>query len=631
MGEVALATQASTEFIRRAVEMADLNAVRLALWQQTEDPELENLPVAAKLDAAGRDLLIGKAVAWLSEHASADMPDEPPLPKLRKLMDMATGGTMTDIEFEARRDLPAFRPFPFFVEPPDEMPRIPEGFRVAIIGSGIAGIAAGVQCELLGLPYVVLERRSEPGGVWTINRYPDVRVDTASITYEFSFEKLYPWSEHYGRGQEVRGYLDHVSRKYGVHRNTRFDTELKRAVFDEARGVWRLDIGTPDGPETIDANFIISAAGTFANARIPDFPGKDSFEGLIVHPSEWPADLDLTGKRVAIIGNGSTGVQLLGVIAQDAKQVHVFQRTPQWVSPRDKYGQPMEPELRWLTQNFPGYWNWWRHMATAALFGIHDFQLTDPQWQAAGGKVNPMNDALRETLTKYIHKETGGRQDLIDRLIPDYAPFSRRPVVDNGWYRALTRDNVELICGEVTRLTRHGIETADGAWREVDVIVSATGFDIIKYLWPARYVGRDGRDLHEVWDSGDGPRAYLGMMVPEFPNLFMLYGPNSQPLSGGTGLPQWFAVWAGYAAQCILRVLAEGKSCVAVTEEAFARYNEALDKEAEPLIQLRPEGGVEKNYYVNQQHHRLQMNAPWLSHDFHRMCTVVEWEDLEIG
>ena len=574
----------------------------LALYQQTEDPELEALPVAAKLDDAGRELLIGKAVSWLLENASPAMLEEPPEEKLRKLMDMATGGAMSDLEFAARRDLPAFRPFPFFAEWAGEKAPIPEGFKVAVIGSGFAGIAAALQCELLGLPYVVLERQPEPGGTWTINRYPDVRVDTASITYEFSFEKLYPWTEHFGPGVEVRKYLDYVSKKYGIHRNTRFSTELQRAAFDEKRNVWALTLGTPNGPETIEANFIISAAGVFANARIPDFKGKETFDGLIVHPSRWPAGLDLTGKRVAVIGNGSTGVQLLGAIARDAEHVSVFQRTPQWISPRDKYGQPMDAEISWLVANLPGYWNWWRYMATAALFGIHSFQIPDAEWQAGGGKVNPMNDALRDTLTKYIHSQTGGRQDLIDRLTPDYAPFSRRPVVDNGWYRALTRDNVELVCEDIARLTPHGIETTDGKQRDIDVIVSATGFDIVKYLWPARYIGRGGQDLHDLWSAGDGPRAYLGMMMPGFPNMFMLYGPNSQPLSGGTGLPQWYAVWAAYAAQCIMRLLKEGKSAVDVTPEAFSSYNVALDKESEQLIQMKPEGGVEKNYYVNQEH-----------------------------
>ena len=152
-----------------------------------------------------------------------------------------------------------------------------------------------------------------------------------------------------------------------------------------------------------------------------------------------------------------------------------------------------------------------------------------------------------------------------------------RPVVDNGWYRALTRDNVELVTDAIARFTPRGIETADGTLREVDVIVTATGFDIVKFLWPARYAGKNGRDLHDMWTAADGPRAYLGMMVPEFPNFFMIYGPNSQPLSGGTSLHSWFAVWAGYAAQCIARMVEEGKSRVEVKREAYERYNAALD------------------------------------------------------
>ena len=357
------------------------------------------------------------------------------------------------------------------------------------------------------------ERRSDSGGTWTIHRYPDVRVDTASITYEFAFEKLYQWSEYFGPGADVRQYLEHVSKKYGVFQNTRFNCDMKRATFDETTNVWTLEVETPDGMETLTANAIISASGLFANNRVPRFAGQDEFAGQILHPSRWPADADLTGRRVAIIGNGSTGVQLLKPIARDAEQVFVFQRTPQWISPRAKYGQKLEPEVRWLVDNFPGYWHWWRYAALATLFQTHGFVLPDRDWQEQGGKVNPMNDKLRETLTAYIKAETGGRQDLIDRLIPDYAPFSRRPVVDNGWYRALTRDNVELVTDDIERFVRDGIQTADGTLREVDTIITATGFDIVKFLWPAHYVGKGGRDLHATWSMADGPRAYLSMMV----------------------------------------------------------------------------------------------------------------------
>ena len=615
-------------FIRRAIELADLNAVRVALYQQTRDPELAALPTAMKLDDAGRARLIEKATAWLAQHAGPGMPPEPPEPFLRQLMNMATGENMDDLDFEARRELPAFKDFPLMIDWPNGRPELPPGFRVVIVGSGFSGVAMGVQLERLGIPYVVLDRRPDPGGTWSINRYPDIRVDTISITYEFLFEKNHPWREYFARGGEVREYIEMISRKYGVHGNTRFEHDLQKATFDEARNVWVLEVETPRGRETIEANILVSAVGTFANPRLPKFEGRESFRGPILHPSRWPDDFDARGKRVAILGNGSTGVQLLAPIAEQAEQVFVFQRTPQWISPRVGYGKAVEPEIRWLLDHFPGYWNWWRYMAIASLFQTHQYLLADEAWKAKGGKFNPLNDKLRDDLTAYIGAQTGGRQDLIDRLVPDYAPFSRRPVVDNGWYRSLTRDNVELVSDGIARLTPTGIETVDGKHRDVDVIVTATGFEIIQYLQPAKYTGRDGVDLHQFW-SKDGPRAYLGMMVPSFPNLFMLYGPNSQPVSGGTGLPIWYVIWSAYAARCIVRMLETKTSRVEVKPEPYIRYNEALDKECEKLILLQKEGAPEKNYYVNE-FGRVQVNAPWYGPEFHRMCSEVDWADLEL-
>jgi 4-hydroxyacetophenone monooxygenase len=615
-------------YIRRAIELADLDAVRVALYQQTHDEELAALPVALQLDGGGRELLIGKAVDWLCQHAGPRRAEEPPDDELRALMDMATGETMGDLEYESRRDLPAFRDFPSMISWESEAPPVPEGFRVAIIGSGFSGLAMAVQLERLGVPYVVLEKRSEPGGVWSVNRYPDIRVDTISITYEFQFEKDYRWDEYFGRGPEVRAYLDHVARKYGARERTRYDHDVRRATWHDDRHRWVLEVATPDGTETIEADVVVAAVGTFANPKSPDYEGMDDFEGRIVHPSRWTDDIDVRGKRVAVIGNGSTGVQLLAPVAAEAAQVFVFQRTPQWISPRHKYGRAIEPEVRWLFDHFPGYQNWARYMAIAALFQTHRFIVPDEEWMAQGGKVNPLNDKLREDLTAYITAQTGGRQDLIERLVPEYAPFSRRPVVDNGWYAALTRDNVALVTDPIARFTPAGIETKDGSHYDVDLVISATGYQIAKYLWPTEYIGADGVRLHDFW-SKDGPRAYLGMMVPSFPNLFMLYGPNSQPVSGGVGLPIWFVIWAAYVARCLERMFADGASSVEVAMDAFERYNDALDEEASKLLILREQGVPHKNYYVNE-FGRLQMNAPWYGPDFHRMCTQVAWEDLRL-
>ena len=627
-----MSTRPDNEFIRRAVELADLNAVRVALYQQTKDPELLELPMALQLDDDQRKLLVDKAAAWLEENSTSEvLLPEPPEDELRELCNLATKEEMSDVDFNARRELPAFNEFPWFTRWTGEKPELPEGFHAVVVGSGFSGLAAAIQLSLLEIPYTVIERRPEPGGTWTINRYPDIRVDTISITYEYNFEKNFPWTEYFGRGPEVRAYLDHISNKYGVKENTKFAHDLKSATWDNDEHRYELVVDTPDGAVTMHANYLINAVGKFANPNVVEFPGRDSFDGLIIHPSRWPEDLDLTGKRVAIIGNGSTGVQMLQPIAEAAEQVFVFQRTPQWISPRPKYGDPIEPEIRWLLDNFPGFWHWWRYMAIAALFQTHKMLIPDPEWKGEGGHFNQMNDGLRDTLTAYIKDQVNGDQELIDKLMPEYAPFSRRPVVDNGWYKSLTRDNVELITDPISEFVPTGVETEDGTHRPVDIIVTATGFQVEKYLWPAKYIGDDGVNVHDYW-SKDGARAYLGMMVPHFPNMFMLYGPNSQPLSGGTGLPAWYVIWSSYAAQLLVEMLEQGKSQVSVTEEAYERYNEALDKEASQLLLLQDEGAPEKNYYVNTSNDqpRLQTSAPWYGPDFHRMCTEPDWNDLEL-
>ena len=357
-------TEIDRAYIRHAIEAADLNAVRMTLYQNTGDPDLAALPL--QLDDGQREWLIEKALSWLEENAGPHSLPEPPEAELRRLMNMATGEEIGDLEFEARREQAAFRKFPFLVDWVGEKPRIPDDVSVAIIGGGFSGIVMAVQCELLGMPYIVLERRAEFGGTWNINRYPDVRVDTLSSTYEFSFEKSYRWSEYFASGEEVRSYLDHVASKFGVRANTRFSHDLKCAAFDENRDLWRLEVDTPDGLQTLEAKVVVSATGLFANPKLIEFEGDDRFKGRIIHPARWPEALSLEGKRVAIIGNGSTGIQMAGAIAKDAEQTYVFQRTPQWIMPREKYGRPVEPEIHWLLDNFPGYWNWSRYLAGAA-------------------------------------------------------------------------------------------------------------------------------------------------------------------------------------------------------------------------------------------------------------------------
>jgi 4-hydroxyacetophenone monooxygenase len=465
----------------------------------------------------------------------------------------------------------------------------------------------------------VLERRHEIGGVWSVNTYPDARVDTLSSTYQFSFEKNHPWTEYFARQTEVRGYLETVARKHGVYEHMRFDHDVVRADWHDDDAEWELTVRTGDGAQRpMRANVVVSATGLFALPREFDLPGAEDFRGEIVHTTAWQEDRQSAGRRVAVIGNGSTGVQLLGAVAREAEHVSVFQRTPQWISSREKYGEPLAVEEQWLLDTMPYYWNWSRYIAVMPLLDAYGLLVPDDEWIASGGKVNERNDMLREVLVKYMRAQLGDRQDLLDKLIPDYAPIARRPVVDNGWYKALTRDNVELVTDRIDRVTPDGIRTADGRVRPLDLIIAAIGFQTDRYLGSTDYRGRHGDSLHERW-AESGAEAFLGMAVPGFPNMFILYGPNSQPVAGANTLPMWFEVWASYIAQCLLTMFDEGARRIEVRKDACDEYNERLQHRAAELVYLSDEGLPGSNYYVNA-HGKLGVNAPWDFEEYHELC-----------
>ncbi len=624
-------TAVDAAFIRRAVEASDLAALRAALYQASGDPELAALGPVPSLGPEDRARLVSRAVHLLETELDSYTLRVPTDAEIRSLMDLVLGVPTRDEHFEVRKRMLAFESFPFLYTPPKGKPKLPEGFQVAIIGAGLSGIAMAVQLGHLGIPYAIYERRGEIGGTWSRNKYPDIRVDTLSITYEYSFAEQYPWTEYFARGAEVREYIEFIARKYGVFDHIHFGHDLEAASFDAHRSTWHLTLVRSDGArEERDVNVVVSAAGLFATPKTPDLPGADEFDGAIVHPTQWTSHHDIRGKRVAVIGNGSTGVQLLAPVAEEAERVHVFQRTAQWIAPRAHYGEAVEPEVRWLLDSLPGYWNWCRYTSMIGLFTWHeDFLVPDPVWESQGGHITRKSEDLRQFLIGYIREQVDGRPDLVERLVPDYAPMVRRPVVDNGWYKALTRENVELVTEGIARLTRTGIETVDGKQRDVDTIVFATGYDVSTYLWPAEYHGEEGVNLQEFW-AEDSPRAYLGMLVPRFPNLFVLYGPNSQPVSGGISLPSWFQIWAAYIGQCLVSMIEGGHSKVAVTDAAFKDYNQRLDAEASGMAFVTDKASVKRNYYLNAAG-RLQANTPFETADLYAMLKVPSRSDLEFS
>jgi 4-hydroxyacetophenone monooxygenase len=624
----------SEDFLRRATELADPTVLRITLLQLTGDPKYERMELRTFSDRGGAYTGLALDEASTREvredmfrllvsgryRAAEKKPDDA---TLRRLIDTFIGAPVNDRQFNYYKEELAFEEAPFTAEWNGARPRDAGERQVLVIGAGFSGVAVGVQLKRLGIPFTILERRHELGGTWSINRYPDARVDSNSFLYQYKFEKRFPWTEYYARQPEVRAYLEHVARKFGVLEHIRFDASVDGGRYDEAAGKWRLKVTENGRPRDLEADFVVSATGLFSNPLPLAVKGAERFAGTLVHSTKWTDEVAVQGKRVAIIGNGSTGVQMMARVAEAARELTVFQRTPQWITPTALYGDPIQPEVRWLLDQLPYYWNWFCFSRAVPYYSFASVQTIDDAWRAKGGQVSAKNDAMRAALTAYIEAQVQGRRDLIEKLVPPYPPMARRLIIDNGWYRALLRPNVKLETTPIREITRNGVVTEDGVEHPVDVIVSATGFSTTRYVHPAEYNGRGGRKLEDLWEAG-GPRAYLGVCAPGFPNFFMMYGPNGQTRS--SGLIPFMEQWARYIARSICTVIEKGARSIEVTQDAYDRYNVAVDQASEEIVwKLAP-----RNYYMNE-HGRQHVSAPWVAEHSYELLREPRLDDLKLA
>lgn len=601
---------------RRALAMASTNVLRVALYQATGDEELAQMPVvyvpfwagayelpmlAPEYDERVRE----KALAFLRSGAKSrcGTPDDT---TLRRLMDMLVDRPVNDYLFSFGKEEANFTPFPRGVEwTGGKAPENRSDFRVVVIGAGAAGLVAGVHLQRLGIPFTIIERNHDVGGTWLVNDYPDARVDIASHHYQLTLTRNYPWKHWYATQGELLDYLRGVADDFGLRSDIKFNTELTDARWNEETANWDVKLAGPDGTEsTLSANIIISAAGLFNAPNMPDIPGIDSYEGRIFHTTQWPQDYDYAGKQVGIIGVGCTGAQLMPAIARKAAHVAVFQRSPHWVSRMDNYRDPVPDDFQWLMDNVPHYWNWHNFNVFYTLFSDDGaLQQIDPEWQQSGGLINRKNDLLRENVRANIIAEFPDDPEFAARLMPDWPPFAKRLVVDNGWFDALKRPNVELVTEGIEKITPAGIQTRDGREHKLDMIVVAGGFKAERYLWPVAYTGRNGVTLEDAW-SKDGARSYVGVTIPDFPNMFIVYGPNMQARSGG--LFAWLELWARYSLDCVVQMIESGHRTIECRREVFETYNAKLDAAQDSCI-----WGMDgiKSYYVNE-HGRQIVNNP---------------------
>jgi 4-hydroxyacetophenone monooxygenase len=477
--------------------------------------------------------------------------------------------------------------------PPDVRAASP----VVVIGCGMAGILAGVRLTQAGLPFTIIDKNAGPGGTWWENRYPGARVDVGSHQYCYSFEPADHWSEFYCQQPELRDYFESVVEKHALAPHCRFDTRVTDATWDEATARWRVRIEAPDGAEEVlEARFVISGVGSLNLPKLPDIPGMDTFAGPSFHSARWPDRLDLTGRRVALVGAGASGFQIGSAIAEEADHLTIFQRTAQWIIPNPLYHQAVPDGDRWALRHLPFYARWYRFLMTFAgiAAGTDPYRIDPDHDDPTGHSVNAAHaqraGALLASMTSMVDDP-----DLLARVVPDYPALGKRVLQDDGtWLRTLQRPDVELVRTGIERIVDDGVVTVDGVHHPVDVICYATGFRHNDFLASLDVTGRGGVSLREQW--GDEPVAYFGITIANFPNLFCVYGPGTN-LAAGASLFYHSEFQVHYALDAIHQTLASGADSCEVTPAAYADYADRYQAEIAQLVWAHP--SITHSHYKN--------------------------------
>lgn len=493
-----------------------------------------------------------------------------------------------------------------------------------VIGGGVSGICAGIELGKLGIDYTLFEKNEDFGGTWFENRYPGCGVDTPSLTYTFSCRPN-DWSMYFPLRDEIEGYLLDTAREFGLYDKARFRTHVEEARWNTATDQWDVTITTPDGKrETHSADYLFSAVGILNIPKYPQIDGLDEFAGEVYHTSRWPAEADLSGKRVAVIGNGASGMQVAPAIADEVSRMTIFARSKQWAAPFPQFRKKVPEGVRYLMQVVPLYRAWLEQRLSWTFNDrVHGTLFRDPEWEHPERAVNEINDAHRRVFTRYVEEQLQDRPELIERVLPEYPPFAKRMLLDNGWFRTIKKPHVDLIPEHLAKVEGNTLSTSSGETVEADVIILATGFQTTNVLGSYDIVGREGQLLRDHWGE-DNASAYLGTLVPGFPNFFILLGPNVGSGHGGSMIRniENQMHFAGQVVQC---AEAQEASTVEVKETAYTDYSRRIDDAHDRLVWTHP--GTE-NWYRNSQG-RVVAITPWRNDAFWRMTRSPDEADLE--
>jgi cation diffusion facilitator CzcD-associated flavoprotein CzcO len=430
---------------------------------------------------------------------------------------------------------------------------------VCIIGTGFGGLGMAIRLKQAGIDdFVVLEKEQDVGGCWRDNHYPGAACDVPSHLYSFSFEPKTDWSRKFAPQPEIHDYLRHCADKYSLRPHIRFDTEVASAEFDAGRGVWTVR-STDD--RVFEARMLVSACGQLNRPAYPQLKGLDDFAGPRFHSARWDHDVDLRGKRVAVIGSGASAIQFVPQIAAQVGHLDLYQRTAPYVMPKpDRRYTAVEQQLYSrlpAAQRLDRIAQYWTHEVRALAFTRFSGLLKPYRWR----------------FHKYLQRNIRDPQ-LRQQLEPDYPIGCKRVLISNDWFEALARPNVEVVTDAIERVIPHGIRTRDGREHPADVMIYGTGFQATDFLAPMQVRGLDGLDLNEAWRGG--AEAYLGMTVSGFPNLFMLYGPNTN--LGHSSIVFMLESQIGYVMQAVERLRGGEVRWLDVKPQVQQRFNRALQQ-----------------------------------------------------
>ncbi|MGN6306169.1 MAG: flavin-containing monooxygenase [Mesorhizobium sp.] len=617
---------------RAALSQADITMAFVALAQLTGDRDLLERgrrhvrPVrefANEFPAELKDEIIERLGRMLEDGSAF----EAPIPEddfLRELMNTCAGQVIPDNYFPMLMEILGFRDRRkgFQAGLPIVSAKRQKGFHVVIVGAGLSGICAAIYLQRAGISYQLIDKNAGVGGTWFENHYPGCGVDTANHWYAYSFEPNPDWSRYFARRSEVFAYLNHCVDKYGVRENTLLSTTVEALVYDDERKLWSVSMRGADGTLAMtEANAVVTALGQLNLPKIPNLKGADTFSGPSFHTARWDHDHDYRGKRVAVVGTGSSGMQVGPTIAPYVKHLTIFQRSPHWVTIRNNYHSSVSDGMKWALRHVPSYMEWYRFFLTWAYCdALYPALIKDPEWNSPLS-ISPLNETIRNDWTAYIKRRLGDRQDLLPKVLPDYPPFGKRPVMDNHWFEMLRRDNVSLVASGIDRVEPDGIIADDGTFHAADMLVYATGFKTTEILANIHIQGRGGIDLRSVWGADDA-RAYFGITMPQFPNFFMMYGPNTNYGHGGS-ISFNAERQSLYILSCLNHLAENDYAALECRPSVFEAFNARLDEQMTRMVWVQ---GDMTNWYKNKAG-RVTVNYPWTLRDYWDCTQAINPDD----